>query len=146
MAKKPESRRSTSRKAGRQASEKNRLASYAIPIVVGVVLVALVVGAVVLNEKRSANAAAVRPEDISVPVVTVEPQPTQPIPFPEVPRITLKETQRLLETGQALLIDVRDGAAYDQSHAVGALSFPETEIESRLNELPRDKQLILYCT
>jgi rhodanese-related sulfurtransferase len=51
-----------------------------------------------------------------------------------------------LEKGQALLIDVRDSGAYDQSHAVGALSFPEGEIESRLSELPRDKQLILYCT
>jgi 3-mercaptopyruvate sulfurtransferase SseA len=110
------------------------------------VLVALVVGAVVLNEKRLSSAAAVRPEDISVPVVTVEPQPTESIPYPEVPRITLKETQSLLEKGQALLIDVRDSAAYDQSHAVGAILFTESDIESRLSELPRDKELILYCT
>jgi len=114
--------------------------------VVGVVLVALIVGAVILNEKRLSSAAAVRPEEISVPVKTVEPQPTQSIPNPEVPRITLKETQSLLEKGQAVLIDVRDSGAYDQSHAAGALSFPESEIESRLSELSRDKQLILYCT
>jgi len=111
-----------------------------------VVLVALVIGAIVLNEQRLSGAAAVKPEDISVPVRTVEPQPTQSIPNPEVPRITLKETQSLLEKGQALLIDVRDRGSYDQLHAVGALSFPEAEIESRLSELPRDKQLILYCT
>jgi len=145
MAKKPESRRPT-RNARKQASQNSKLTSYAIPIVVGVVLVALIIGAVVLNEKRSSSAAAVQPEEISVPVKTVEPQPTQSIPYPAVPRITLKETQSLLENEQALLIDVRDSAAYDQLHAVGALSFPEAEIESRLSELPRDKQLILYCT
>ena len=143
MAKKPESRRTTSRKAGKQAG---RLASYVIPIIVGVVMVALVVGAIVINEKRSAAPAAVTPEDISVPVVTVAPQPTTPIPFPDVPRITLKETQSLLEKGQALLIDVRGSEAYDQGHAAGAILFTESDIASRLSELPRDKQLILYCT
>ncbi|MBN1138696.1 MAG: rhodanese-like domain-containing protein [Anaerolineae bacterium] len=142
MAKKPGSRR-TIRKAGKQSSG---AASYAIPIVVGVVMVTLVIGAVVLNENRLSGAAAVRPEEISVPVKTVEPQPTQSIPYPDVPRITLKETQSLLEKEQALLVDVRDSRTYDQSHAVGALSFPESEVEARLSELPRDKKLILYCT
>jgi len=143
MAKKTESRHITSRKAGKQA---NGLASYVVPIVVGVVMVALIVGAIVLNEKRSSGAAAIRPEDISVPVVTVAPQPTTSIPFPDVPRITLKETQSLLEKGQAVLIDVRGSEAYDQGHAAGAILFTESDIASRLNELPRDKQLILYCT
>jgi len=143
MSKKPESRRAASRKAGKKAGG---LASYVIPIIVGVVMVALVVGAIVLNEKRSSATAAVQTPDISVPVVTVAPQPTTSIPFPDVPRITLKETQTLLEEGKALLIDVRGSEAYDQQHATGAILFTEADIETRLNELPRDKQLILYCT
>ncbi len=134
------------RRTARKTSQANGISSYIIPIIVGVVMVVLVVGAIVLNEKRISSAAAVRPEDISVPVVTVEPQPTQSIPYPDVPRVTLKETQSLLEKGQAVLIDIRDSSAYDQSHAVGALLFPESEIGTRLSELPRDKQLILYCT
>lgn len=134
------------RRTTRKTSQSSGISSYVIPIVVGVVMVALVIGAIVLNEKRSSGAAAVRPEDISVPVVTIAPQPTQSIPYPDVSRITLKETQSLLEKGQAVLIDVRDSSAYDQAHAVGALSFPEIEIETRLSELPRDKRLILYCT
>jgi len=143
MAKKARVRRAA-HKAEKQASG---ISSYVIPVIVGVVMVALIVGAIVLNEKRSSSAAAaVRTEEISVPVKTVEPQPTEPIPNPEVPRITLKETQSLLEKGKAVLIDVRDSGAYDQSHAAGALSFPESDIDSRLSELPRDKQLILYCT
>jgi len=127
-------------------SQANGISSYAIPIIVGVVMVALVVGAIILNEKRSSSAAAVQPEDISVPVVTVAPQPTTAIPYPDVPRITLKETQSLMEKGQAVLIDVRGSEAYDQEHAAGAILFTEADIATRLNELPRDKQLILYCT
>jgi hypothetical protein len=135
----------TRRTAGK-SSQPSGISSYVIPIVVGVVMVALVIGAIVLNEQRSSGAAAVQPEDISVPVVTVEPQPTTAIPYPDVPRITLKETQSLLEKGQALLVDVRGSEAYDQEHAAGAILFTEADIATRLNELPRDKQLILYCT
>jgi len=135
----------TRRTAGK-ARQASGISSYVIPIVVGVVMVALVIGAIVLNEQRSSGAAAVQPEDISVPVVTVEPQPTTAIPYPDVPRITLKETQSLLEKGQALLVDVRGSEAYDQEHAAGAILFTEADIATRLNELPRDKQLILYCT
>ena len=135
----------TRRTAGK-ARQASGISSYVIPIVVGVVMVALVIGAIVLNEQRSSGAAAVQPEDISVPVVTVEPQPTTAIPYPDVPRITLKETQSLLEKGQAVLIDVRSVEEYDQAHAAGALSVPVAELPSRLSELPRDKELILYCT
>ena len=142
MAKKSESRR-TVRKARKQAEG---LASYAIPIIVGVVLVGLIVGAIVLNEKRSAAPATVQTGDISVPVVTVGPQPTSEIKFPNVPRITLKETQELLEKGQAVLVDVRGSDAYDQEHAAGAILFTASDIATRSSELPRDKQLILYCT
>ena len=95
------------RRTARKTSQANGISSYIIPIIVGVVMVVLVVGAIVLNEKRISSAAAVRPEDISVPVVTVEPQPTQSIPYPDVPRVTLKETQSLLEKGQAVLIDIQ---------------------------------------
>ena len=135
--------RRTTQKVEKRASG---LASYVIPIIVGVVMVALIVGAIVLNEKRAAVPTAVRTETISVPVVTVAPQPTNSIPYPDVPRITLKETQDLLAKGQALLIDVRGADAYDQEHATGAILFTEADIATRLNELPRDKQLILYCT
>ena len=109
-------------------------------------LVGLIVGAIVLNEKRSAAPATVQTGDISVPVVTVGPQPTSEIPYPNVPRITLKETQELLAKGQAVLVDVRGSDAYDQEHAAGAILFTASDIATRSSELPRDKQLILYCT
>jgi rhodanese-related sulfurtransferase len=41
---------------------------------------------------------------------------------------------------------VRSRESYDKPHAAGAIAIPEEEIAARLNELPRDKDVILYCT
>jgi rhodanese-related sulfurtransferase len=61
-----------------------------------------------------------------------------------VARIALDEATKQVERGQAVLIDVRSRASYEKAHAAGAISMPESEIEARLEELPRDKNLILY--
>lgn len=127
---------------GKQPSE---AASLILPIVVGLVVVAIIVAVIWTIEKRQA-VAAVPTSTLSVPVVTAQPLPTTTIPYPLVPRISLKDTQAKLDKGQAVLIDVRTKEAYDQSHAVGAVSIPETEIDARISELSRDKLLIFYCT
>ena len=43
------------------------------------------------------------------------------------------------------IIDVRPSNAYTRGHIPTAKSFPSSEIMSRLNELPKDQHLILYC-
>ncbi len=43
-----------------------------------------------------------------------------------------------------LLIDLRDPAAYDESHLLGAINIPYTEISGRLGDLPKDALIILY--
>ncbi len=106
-------------------------------------VVAIIAGAILSFENRPAASANSK---FSVPVVTVQPQPTNQPPFPNVPRISIQEAKEKVELGRAVLIDVRSKQAYDSQHAAGALSFPEEEIEARLSELPRDKELILYCT
>ena len=63
-----------------------------------------------------------------------------------MPRIGTEETRAKLEQGEALLVDVRSANSFQQSHAAGAVSIPEDEMEARLDELPRDKEIILYCT
>jgi 3-mercaptopyruvate sulfurtransferase SseA len=131
------------RPKGKQRS--SDLSSLLIPIIVGVVVVAIIVGAIFLNEKHQTVTADV-PGTLSVPIVTAEPLPTTGIPYPDVPRISLADAKSSLDKGQAVLIDVRSQAEYDQSHAVGALLLPSDQVESRLTELPRDKLLILYCT
>jgi len=130
---------SPSRAASRKKKKGTDPASILIPVVVGVVVLAIIVAAIISIENRQAAA-------ISVPVTTAQPQPTQGIPYPGVPRISLEETRRKLDSGEAILVDVRDKESYDSSHAQGALSLPETEVDKRLNEIPRDVDVILYCT
>jgi rhodanese-related sulfurtransferase len=43
------------------------------------------------------------------------------------------------------LIDVRTNATYQAGHIPTALSYPSTEIASRLGELPLTKYLIVHC-
>ena len=44
------------------------------------------------------------------------------------------------------IIDVRSEKAYLSGHIPTAKSFPSGTIMSRLNEIPKDNYLILYCT
>jgi hypothetical protein len=138
--------RSASSKGKQQAGG---AASLILPILVGLLVVAFIVFAIVLVEKRQASAAAMTgtlQNTLSVPVVTAAPLPTTTAPYPNVVRISVKETKALMDTGEALLLDVRAKASYDQAHAVGALSFPEDTFDARVSELPKDKLLVLYCT
>lgn len=124
-------------------------ASLILPILVGLLVVAFIVFAIVLVEKRQESAAAMTgtlQNTLSVPVVTAAPLPTTTAPYPNVERISVKDTKALMDKGEALLLDVRAKASYDQAHAVGALSFPEDTFDARVSELPKDKLLVLYCT
>lgn len=44
------------------------------------------------------------------------------------------------------IIDVRSEKAYLNGHIPTAKSFPAGNITSRLNEIPKDQYLIIYCT
>jgi hydroxyacylglutathione hydrolase len=44
------------------------------------------------------------------------------------------------------IIDVRSEKAYMNGHIPTAKSFPAGTIMNRLNEIPKDKYLIIYCT
>jgi hypothetical protein len=113
-----------------------------MPIIVGVVVVTLLAAAIVSVFGRQGVASSSSGGTVS----TALPQPTQPIPYPDVPRISVSDTADQLARGEALLVDVRSKASYDKAHAAGSISIPEEEVAGRLDELPRDKLLVLYCT
>lgn len=54
--------------------------------------------------------------------------------------------ERLSEGDDVLVVDTRPQAEYEQQHIAGAISVPYNEIASRLDGLPRDRDLVLYCT
>ncbi len=47
--------------------------------------------------------------------------------------------------GQVTVIDVRPREEYRAGHIPGALSVPLDELEQRLSELPRDREIVAYC-
>ena len=64
-----------------------------------------------------------------------------------VREVNVAETQRQLESGKALLIDVREESEWQAGHARGALHMGkgviERDIEGRVPD--KNSELILYC-
>jgi hypothetical protein len=55
------------------------------------------------------------------------------------------ELKTLLERGiKADVIDVRTTPEYEQQHIRGARSIPLRSIAARINEIPRDRLVVLY--
>ena len=61
-------------------------------------------------------------------------------------RVTADELDEMMKNGQAIVVDVRNQASYDMGHLPGAKLIPAGEILNHLNELPRDKMIVTYCS
>jgi hypothetical protein len=76
-----------------------------------------------------------------------KPQVATATPYPDgARRVTIDEMESLVKEGKAVVIDVRSQDAYDAGHIPGAKSIPSSEIIARMNELPKDKLIITYCS
>jgi len=77
---------------------------------------------------------------------------TKPIQGPETvyadgaKRVTIEEMEAMVKDGTAIVIDVRNQAAYDQGHIPGSRLIPAGEILNHIGELPRDKTIVTYCS
>lgn len=68
------------------------------------------------------------------------------IPYPEIARVSLVDAKAALESGSAILLDVRSAEAFEGQHITGAVNIPTAEIQSRLAELDPSDWIIPYCT
>ncbi|HEX9199992.1 MAG TPA: rhodanese-like domain-containing protein, partial [Acidobacteriaceae bacterium] len=51
-----------------------------------------------------------------------------------------------LNAGEPLVVvDVRPAEEYQAGHVAGAVSIPLGELERRLRELPREREVVAYC-
>ena len=94
----------------------------------------------------SESAPAATPEEaIAAPTDTPEPVDT-PTPIVDVERISVEDTKALFDAGEAVIVDVRTSVEYERGHIPGAIAIPRSEIESRMEELPHEAEILLYCT
>ncbi|HEV7373753.1 MAG TPA: rhodanese-like domain-containing protein [Pyrinomonadaceae bacterium] len=70
----------------------------------------------------------------------------QNVPSDGVRRITTVELRDDLDKGNTIVIDTRPLENYKQSHIKGSISVPLDQVQSRINELPRDKMIVAYCS
>lgn len=53
--------------------------------------------------------------------------------------------QALEQSGPMMLIDVREPGEFKGGHIQGAQNIPLSEFNRRLGEIPKDRDLLLYC-
>ena len=71
-----------------------------------------------------------------------------PLTEAEVPRISLEQAKAAIESGAAIVVDVRSQDAFNASHIPGAINIQLGEFETNIAGLALDKEqwIITYCT
>jgi len=60
-------------------------------------------------------------------------------------RVSLDEAKAMLDSGNAIVIDVRQLDEWSGGRVAGAIHIPVDDILSRIDELPIDKDLLFIC-
>ena len=58
--------------------------------------------------------------------------------------VDARAAKRLADDG-ALLLDVREESEYEQGHVPGSLHIPYEQLAQRLSEMPRGREIVVYC-
>ena len=61
-------------------------------------------------------------------------------------RITTAELAELIKEGKAYIVDVRSQDSYDMGHIPGSHLIPATDVFKHVDQLPRDKTIVTYCS
>ena len=114
--------------------------------IMGIVLLGLVVVFVVTSQNNNGSGTTTPP---TVPAgATAVSQPgAATATGSDPPRISLEAFKKMYDdpATRPMIIDVRTADVYAQGHIVGAISFPESDVDARINEIPKDKLVIAYC-
>ena len=67
----------------------------------------------------------------------------------EATRVTVDEVKERMDRGESFtFVDTRNPTAWSEAKQKlpGALRIPADEVENHLDEIPRDRSVITYCT
>jgi 3-mercaptopyruvate sulfurtransferase SseA len=101
----------------------------------------------IADSQRAQSTSKTKPADPSA--LPAHPAPAEPQKEGEVPRITVEELKaELAKNAPVFIIDSRSPGSYDNSEIKikGAVRIPMDEVESRLGEIPHDREIVVYCT
>jgi rhodanese-related sulfurtransferase len=63
-----------------------------------------------------------------------------------VPRISVADLKKAADTGQVLIVDVRDAGSYAEGHLPGAINISLGELQQKLATLKAAKKpIVAYC-
>lgn len=63
----------------------------------------------------------------------------------ELQPMTAAELRSRLDDPDVIVVDVRSAAEYAQGHVPGAISLPAAELKQKVDEIPRNVEIIAYC-
>ena len=87
-------------------------------------------------QKGAPNTNTAKTSSVSTPVESVD----------NIPRISLADAKKAFDEGNAVFVDTRAEAQYKQEHVKGAINIPAEAFQTRYAEVPKDKQIITYCS
>ncbi len=59
--------------------------------------------------------------------------------------ITVEQGKKMIDGGEVFILDVRTVEEYNDGHVNGSVLIPLADLEKRLNEIPRDRKILVYC-
>lgn len=59
--------------------------------------------------------------------------------------ISKEQLLKLIQTDNVTVIDVRPPEEFNSGHISGAISMPLSELKDRLDEIPKEREIIAYC-
>jgi hydroxyacylglutathione hydrolase len=63
----------------------------------------------------------------------------------ETPEVSAEEARRWVEGGEPFVLDVRRASEFAEGHIEKAANIAHTRLLSRLNEVPRDRPVLVHC-
>jgi len=61
--------------------------------------------------------------------------------------VTVAEAKEMMQDDDVIVLDVRTPEEYEKGHIEGAtlINFYSDDFEQKINELPKDKEYVVYC-
>ncbi len=59
--------------------------------------------------------------------------------------ISVQQAKEMIDKGEVFILDVRTQEEYDAGHIRNSTLIPVQDLSKRLNEVPRDRKILVYC-